>query len=122
MDTRSKILSMDDALELRETVRAVVGYFDPLLAAHVRRLKELATSGTRLMAIVVNPAAPLLNLRARAELAAGLSMIDFVVPVEGDVEMFLARLAPVEIVRDEKDDELRTAQLIEHVQRRYDAR
>lgn len=100
-------------------VKAVLGYFDPLLAAHVRRFTELAEPGKRLMAVVLNPEAPLLNLRARAELAAGLAIIDFVVPVVGDPGEFLARLAPNEIVHDEKDDEIRTARLIEHVQRRY---
>jgi bifunctional ADP-heptose synthase (sugar kinase/adenylyltransferase) len=81
LDTRSKIISLEQAREkLRETpARWVAGDFDPLLAEHVRRLREQAVPGQLLVVEVTNPVKPLLAQRARAELVAGLAMVDYVV-------------------------------------------
>lgn len=119
MDTRSKILTLSEAVDLRPPLSVVLGFFDPLLAAHVRRLKEVRSSEARLMAVILDPPQPLLDTRARAELVAALAIIDFVVSIKDDAGAFLQRLAPREIVHEETHDELRTAHLIEHVQRRY---
>ena len=61
--------------------RWVSGHFDPLLAEHVRRLaQDQGRDPERLLVVeVTNPAQPLLGQRARAELVAALSMVDYVV-------------------------------------------
>lgn len=57
----------------------VCGAFDPLLAEHAKRLAQVRKPGQILVVEVVNPARPLLRQRARAELVAALSMVDYVV-------------------------------------------
>ena len=64
--------------------RWVAGYFDPLLAEHVRRLRECAKPHEILVVEVMNPEAPLLPQQARAELVAALSMVDYVVLGNGE--------------------------------------
>lgn len=66
----------------------VSGYFDPLLAAHVRRLEELRQEHVGLVAVIADPAQPVLPSRARAELAAALACVDWVV-VGGDATVHL---------------------------------
>ena len=51
-----------------QPARWVSGYFDPLLAEHVRRLRECTQPGELLVIEIANPEAPLLPQRARAEL------------------------------------------------------
>ena len=58
----------------------MVGYFDPVTAAHARRLRELATACETMIAVVEEGDRPLLPRGARAELVAGLAAVDFVVP------------------------------------------
>jgi bifunctional ADP-heptose synthase (sugar kinase/adenylyltransferase) len=65
----------------------VSGNFDPLLAEHVGRLVQAREPGRALIVEVTNPAQPLLAQRARAELVAALSMVDFVVLGNGDAAM-----------------------------------
>jgi bifunctional ADP-heptose synthase (sugar kinase/adenylyltransferase) len=60
------------------------GHFDPLLAEHVRRLAKAREPGRLFVVEVTNPAQPLLAQRARAELVAALSMVDYVVLGDGD--------------------------------------
>lgn len=50
-----------------------------MLAEHVRRLALALVPGRPLVVEVTNPAQSLLAQRARAELVAALSMVDFVV-------------------------------------------
>ncbi len=68
---------------LRETAgREVVwlrGSFDPMLAAHARRMVEMKPVGAVLVALLAEPARPLMAARARAELAAALEVVDYVV-------------------------------------------
>ena len=52
----------------------VVGYFDPMHAGHIRRLRELCEHGERIGVIVADPAEPILATQARAELVAGLEL------------------------------------------------
>ena len=86
MDTRDKILSVEDVHQrLRSrSARWVSGHFDPLLAEHVRRLRDYTAPEQLLVVEVTNPAAPLLAQRARAELVAALSMVDYVVLANGE--------------------------------------
>lgn len=85
MDTRTKIVSLEQARRLAddwrqggEAVRAVIGYFDPLLPEFVSRLRAAAEGG-RLIAVVAAPQDAYLEARARAELAAALDFVDAVV-------------------------------------------
>jgi len=81
LDTRAKILSAEEA-RLRlvgRPARWVSGHFDPLLAEHIRWLRERRVEGELLVLEITDPAKPLLEQRARAELAAALAMVDYVV-------------------------------------------
>jgi len=113
MDTRAKILSPDAA---PGGCTVVTGYFDVLLAEHVRELKALPRP---LLAVVLPLSGELLPQRARAELAAGLRMVDYVVIAgDSDAEALCGRLRPARVVRMEAADARRTRQLIEHVRER----
>ena len=118
MDTRTKILDAEAAIAAAgaarragKTVKLVAGTFDPLLAAHARRLREIAEEGAVLFAAIQEPVAPLVALRARAELVAALGVVDYV--VLGD-----APLRPDEVYREESADAGRTRDLIRNVQDR----
>jgi bifunctional ADP-heptose synthase (sugar kinase/adenylyltransferase) len=118
VDTRTKILDAEAAIaaagEARragKTVKLVAGAFDPLLAAHARRLREIAQEGAVLFAAIREPAAPLLPAQARAELVAAMGVVDYV--VLGD-----APLRPDEVYREESADAGRTRDLIRNVQKR----
>jgi bifunctional ADP-heptose synthase (sugar kinase/adenylyltransferase) len=81
LDTRSKIVPLEQARkQLRDKSASWVGGdFDPLLAEHVRRLREQVAPGRLLIVEITNPARPLLSQQARAELVAALTMVDYVV-------------------------------------------
>lgn len=64
--------------------RWVSGDFDPLLAEHVRRLRDETAPGRLVVVEVTNPARPLLPQQARAELVAALAMVDYVVLGNGE--------------------------------------
>jgi hypothetical protein len=128
MDTRKKILNLDEAVEVASSLRArgrrlklICGHFDVLTADHIRRLRSLS-NGQPFMAAVFDSPNALLSLSARAELAAALSMIDYVIPMAVDgFERALEQIQPSEVVRDEAADLHRVAALIEHVHRRQRA-
>lgn len=98
---------------LRETAgRRVVwvrGSFDPMLAEHARRVEEMKPEGAVLVALLAGRARPLMPARARAELAASLQAVDYVV-VNGD------EVEEVEAVAIE--DETWTAEFVKRVHRR----
>lgn len=64
----------------------LTGHFDPLLAEHVRRLREHKAGGRPLIVEVTNPRKPLLHQRARAELVAALAEVDYVVLGSGTTD------------------------------------
>jgi bifunctional ADP-heptose synthase (sugar kinase/adenylyltransferase) len=127
MDTRTKIIEPERAgarlQELREqgrAVKVVTGYFDVLVAEHVARLREIDRTPGTLFVLVLDPPAPLLGARARAELVAALAMVDYVVPAaEQAAAELLSRCAASEILREESADLLRAERLSQHVQRRH---
>lgn len=119
MDSRTKIVNLDDAKALlAESVVVVTGYFDPLVSAHAERLASL---GAPLLVLVGEGSEALLSLRARAELVAALRAVKAVVAVEGPLDGALATLGVTEAVREESADEVRRTELIEHIRRRYAA-
>ncbi len=123
MDTRLKIMEPAQvSARVHGEVTLITGYFDVLTAAHVRRLREIAMSraDSRLIVIVLDPPAALLAGRARAELLAGLDMVDYVIlPGARPLEHVLAELPAGEVVREESSDQERRRDLIQHVQRRH---
>lgn len=85
---------------------------------HVRELE----GGGPLMAVVLDPPDPLLPTRTRAELAASLRVVDYVLLLgDASLERAIAELRPDEVIRAETADLGRSQTLIEHVQRRHRA-
>jgi bifunctional ADP-heptose synthase (sugar kinase/adenylyltransferase) len=121
MDTRAKIIDLATAARLRSPgarLKLVAGYFDVLTPALVRRLRSLS-DGARLIAVVLDPPKPLLPSQARAELAAALSMIDYVLSPQGQsLEKAIEEIRPDEVVREDLADGKRSQALIEHVHQR----
>lgn len=128
-DTRGKIVSPAEAAGIAARLKsqgikiaAVSGVFDVLLAAHARALAEVRNhTGAGALMVVLLPAPDgLLADRARAELVAALSMVDYVIIAnENHTEEVLRRLdADVTIARQDQDEQVER-QLIEHVQRRH---
>ena|SRR2546426_837927 len=125
MDTRQKIIDLTRAAQIASDlkrngarIRIVTGYFDVLTPDHARRFHALA-DGQPLIALVLDSSDALLGARARAELAAALAVVDYVVSLDGAaVEQALAMIQPDEIVREELADRQRSQALIEHVHRR----
>ena len=117
MDTRSKILSRDEALRLpRDTVTLVSGYFDGLRAAHVQ---DLAALRAPVLVAVLPLDGELLPQSARAEMVAALRMVEYVVIAnEKELDALIEGLAPRELVRLEAADAARVRQLKDHVQGR----
>jgi bifunctional ADP-heptose synthase (sugar kinase/adenylyltransferase) len=126
LDTRKKIVTAAQAVEIVRRLRAegrsvrfATGWFDPLVVAHTQRLEPLRGGAARVMVIVTDPVQPILPARARAELVAALSAVDFVVlSEEARLEDLLSRLEATEVLRGEAADEALTQQLIHHVQTR----
>jgi hypothetical protein len=121
MDTRAKIIDLASAARLRRPgvrLKLVAGYFDVLTPDLVSRLGSLSDGG-RLIAVVLDPPNPLLPSRARAELAAALSVIDYVLLLpDAGIEKALDEIRPDEVVREDMADGKRSQALIEHVHQR----
>lgn len=127
MDTRSKILDWPAAEQrIRNALRGssprpvITGHFDPLLAAHVARLHEIAGDRHRLLVIVTDPPRPLLPAQARAELVAALGVVEFVAlaPASG-LDELLASAPEGAVVREESADSLRAAEFAARVRERH---
>jgi bifunctional ADP-heptose synthase (sugar kinase/adenylyltransferase) len=110
LDTRSKIMTEEDARRSLQGRPAqwVAGHFDPLLAEHVQLLRRHSAPNHLLVVEITNPARPLLAQRARAELVAALSIVDFVVMKNGEPA-------------SEAADASVTGQFIKRVRRRHSA-
>jgi bifunctional ADP-heptose synthase (sugar kinase/adenylyltransferase) len=88
MDTRTKILSLEPALEaaaqLRRdgrVLRLAAGAFDVLQAAHAQFLSCLRDGGDALLVAVYDDTSlvrPVLSEQARAQLVAALRAVDYV--------------------------------------------
>ena len=118
MDTRTKILTSAAARQIDRPVVLATGFFDVLRAEHIRELHDLRQRA-KLLVAVLPLSGELLDQRSRAELVAGLRMVDYVVVAEpADVDALIASLKPVHMARLEAADARRAQQLIDHVQRR----
>jgi bifunctional ADP-heptose synthase (sugar kinase/adenylyltransferase) len=129
LDTRTKILAPAEAVEMSRRLRAqgqavtlATGWFDPLLPAHARRFAGLRDGCACLVALICDPPQPLLPARARAELVAALSAVDFVVVAEPDrADGLIAELNAAAVFRGEAEDEQIARDLIRHVHTRQRA-
>jgi hypothetical protein len=121
LDTRNKILTLAAACALREPLTIASGTFDILLAEDARELEELrGRNPERALLVAVLPApSELLSARARAEIAAALRMVDYVVILNDGGLLQLSCAHPdAGLVRLEAAHARRMRQLIEHVRRR----
>jgi bifunctional ADP-heptose synthase (sugar kinase/adenylyltransferase) len=59
--------------------KIILGYFDPLYSAHIQALQDACAPGSLIVVAVDHPDNPVLPWRARAELLAALSFVDYVV-------------------------------------------
>jgi bifunctional ADP-heptose synthase (sugar kinase/adenylyltransferase) len=124
VDTRTKIITPEQACALARGPRnaaLATGYFDVLLAAHIRELDQVRHSLPNAVLLVAlrTPEQPLLDVRARAEMVAALAMVDYVVNLEDrQMESLLAAFPAERIVRLEAAHEQRMRELIQHVHRR----
>lgn len=115
MDTRTKILPAGQAARIPNAA-CVVGYFDPLLASHARRLAEIAHQGRPVVVFIADPPAPLLEAAARAELVAGLGCVSAVAVLGDGPEPALSGL----VVLDQRAADLESrAWLIRRVRSRH---
>ncbi len=116
MDTRSKILTPEAAERLSGPITLVTGYFEVLLAGHARDLqaaRDRAPDRPMLVVVIGHPG-ELMEAGARAELVAALRVVDYVVAADHDqLDAFIERLRPAELVRLETADLARTRRLIE---------
>lgn len=126
VDTRTKILNAEAAVAMaREFARpftVFTGHFDVMLAEDAGALEAARNESCArtLMVLVTTPPEPVLSVRARAEMAAALRVVDYVVIAEDGPgpEALLATLAPDRTVRAETAHQKRSIQLVEHVHRR----
>jgi bifunctional ADP-heptose synthase (sugar kinase/adenylyltransferase) len=117
MDTRSKILSVAAALELRPPVAVASGYFDLLRAEDARELAQVRHHP--LLVVVLPVTGEIFPPRARAKLVAALRVVDYVVTADdGDLDRLIESLKPAQFVRLEAAEARRATQLMEHVHRR----
>ena len=102
MDTRTKIVPHAEAARLAASGATIVsGYFDPLRAAHVDRLQDLKRAGAPLLVLIADPENAILPSRARAELVAGLKVVDYVTESPEGIQAH-HRLEPEDLQRLEE--------------------
>ena len=125
LDTRDKILSLSHASEMarelhrkRTSVVAFVSHLDVLRAVHVRKLEAVCKASDHVFVILTDSPSPLVPLDARAEVAAGLRCVSYVVPAPNGAAEVLAALSPTTCIYDEEEDRERTRELIAHVRSR----
>jgi hypothetical protein len=124
VDTRTKILTPATlaALDPPRPLLLVTGRFDILRVAVPRDLAEARQrTGAGSLVVAVRPLPDeLAPLAARAEMAAALRVVDYVlIALNGDLAGLAKSLQPIEIINLEESDAQRTRQLIEHVHSRH---
>jgi cytidyltransferase-like protein len=116
LDTRTKIVHSFETSELK----AVIGYFDPMHAGHVRRLNEICAGGERIAVVIADPPEPMLPTRARAELVAALDCVAYVIPAGPDADAVTANRAHV--IDERAADTERARTFAQHVLARHNAK
>jgi bifunctional ADP-heptose synthase (sugar kinase/adenylyltransferase) len=118
MDTRSKILTPAAARRLPASLAVATGHFEILRAGLLGELREARerAAGAALVAVVLPLANGAQDQRARAELAAGLRLVDYVVIAgEEDPRALVDSLKPVATVRLEEAEARRARELRDQV-------
>lgn len=114
MNTREKIVTCEEALRrlpAEKPASLVVGYFDPMLAAHVEGLAGL--DGPVWIA-VADPPEPLYPLASRLDLVAALRNVCLVFPYDGGPGLESAS------VLDVRPDHLRLREhFLQHVRAKH---
>ena len=122
MDTRSKIAALEEVAERvaanGKRVRLVTGLFDPVLAVHARRLRQLSHPDRVLVVLLRSPERPLLDERSRAELVAALADVDYVLTGERPCDV-VGALNPADIILEDEMDRRRSAAFITLVRNRH---
>ncbi|HUA57549.1 MAG TPA: hypothetical protein VML19_02270 [Verrucomicrobiae bacterium] len=121
MDTRQKILTLDQARQLSGAAAMAIGAFDVLRASTIRELQNVRSQLPEggILLVVVLADGVFLTQEARAELAAALRMVDYVVTAEGEAADRLGEsLKCSPIVRLSEGDAQRSRELKEHVRGR----
>ena len=119
MDTRDKIVDIARATEIARSGATVVsGYFDPLISSMAERLAlikqaALKQNGRSLLVLIRTPENAILPVRARAQLVAGLQVVDFVCAEESGITPSLDL---------DRTHAQQLAQLIAHVHARQQAK
>lgn len=125
LDTRTKILTLAEAAVAASSlhsagsrITAFVSHLEVLRAPQVQALNVAAAEGGKVIVVLTDPEAPLATLDARAEVAAALRMVDYVVPAPEGAAPVLAAIQPDRVIDDEELDRGRTRDLIAHVRSR----
>jgi glycerol-3-phosphate cytidylyltransferase-like family protein len=120
VDTRTKIVEWETALAHARTSRAAVvtGYFDPLLADHARRLREIRAGFEALVVLLAAPPDPVLDARARAELVAALGPVNYVSLLPEGASLEELEHTGATVFREEASCQERFKRLVEQVHRR----
>ncbi len=121
LDTREKIAALADLPARLGTVQwiAVVGRFDPLTLAQAERVAKLRCPGRSIL-IVVEPGEDcLLPVEARAALLAALRGVQLVVMGEAGS---LPKYSQMEMIADEEGERIRSAEFVQFIAERQEAR
>jgi glycerol-3-phosphate cytidylyltransferase-like family protein len=122
VDTRSKILTLGEALALPGPLAIAAGSFDLLRAEHACELRRITPGSAKLLVVVLPSPARLFTDRARAEMVAALRVVDYVVTADDEDLERLSRAHPsTRVVRMDAADRRLIRQLVEHVRRRQNA-
>ncbi len=124
VDTREKIWPLEalPALFGSDEWLVTVGQFDPLTAMQAKRLHALATSGRKLLAIVLEDDGALLSANARAALIAALRDVDAVTVAEAERwRDAIPNAARVGVVEDADGEKTRSAEFIRYIVERQAA-
>jgi glycerol-3-phosphate cytidylyltransferase-like family protein len=120
-DTRGKIINLEQARTIagHQPMNvlpriAFITHLEVLRADHVRKLEQAAASG-KLFIILTDPPHPLVPLEARAEIAAALRAVDYVIPSPGGAAPALDAIQPGVVIQDEQADRQRTLTLVDYV-------
>jgi glycerol-3-phosphate cytidylyltransferase-like family protein len=115
VDTRQKILAGAVGIRAASDATLVIAYFDVLRREHVRALEQAIHP---VIVVVLEKTDAILPLQARAELAAGLRGVTYVVTAaEAEVAAIVAAVRPAHLLRLVEQERHWTAQLRERVQR-----